>query len=432
MSSGIVEIGFIMEDSTDESQRSTFRVALIVLIFVVISLLTNIIGPLIPEIIKSFRISLTMAAFLPFSFFVAYAIMSIPSGMIIEKKGEKPVLLGAFALALFGSLFFALFPRYWTALLSLFMIGLGMASLQVAINPLLRVSGGEEHYAFNGILAQLFFGLASFVSPLIYSYFVIRLGQSPGVRLDPLSRLLSSIVPPGLPWVSIYWIFTALTLLMLLVLSFIHFPRVERTDEEKTGALAAHVELLKRPVVVLFFLGIFAYVGLEQGISNWISQFLASYHGFNPRIEGAAAVSRFWGLMTVGAALGLILLKFFDCRKVLVGFSVATFVIVSLGIFGSRTLAFYVFPLAGFSLSVMWSIIFSLALNSLASHHGTFSGILCSGIVGGALVPLLIGTLGDHFGLRTGLCFLYLPLGYILSIGIWARPLIINKTIGSD
>lgn len=67
----------------------------------------------------------------------------------------------------------------------------------------------------------------------------------------------------------------------------------------------------------LFFLGIFAYVGTEQGIANWMSQFLETYHGLSPTAEGADAVSRFWGLMSVGCVLGLGLLKLFDSGNVL-------------------------------------------------------------------------------------------------------------------
>jgi len=71
-----------------------------------------------------------------------------------------------------------------------------------------------------------------------------------------------------------------------------------------------------------------------------------------------------------------------------------------------------------------------IALNSLDKHHGTFSGILCTGIVGGAVVPFAIGYLGDHIGLLGGLCVLYVPLIYILSMSVWARPLVTNKKIG--
>jgi fucose permease len=65
----------------------------------------------------------------------------------------------------------------------------------------------------------------------------------------------------------------------------------------------------------------------------------------------------------------------------------------------------------------------------VTEHHGSFSGIIVTGIIGGAIVPLIIGWLGDIFGLRFGMCFLYLTIGYILAIGFWARPIIKNKTI---
>jgi len=77
----------------------------------------------------------------------------------------------------------------------------------------------------------------------------------------------------------------------------------------------------------------------------------------------------------------------------------------------------------------MWSIVVSLALNSVAKYHGTFSGILCSGIAGGALISLLIGQLKDMIGLRQGMFVIYLTLGYILFLSFWAKPLIVNKTI---
>lgn len=77
----------------------------------------------------------------------------------------------------------------------------------------------------------------------------------------------------------------------------------------------------------------------------------------------------------------------------------------------------------------MWSIIFSLALNSLDSHHGSFSGILCTAIIGGALMQIFIGWLGDMFGLRMSMSLIYITLGYIFSIGLWAKPIINNETI---
>jgi len=413
---------------TGAPTRHYGMVALIFLTFFVISLLTNIIGPLVPDIIKSFKLSLTLVALLPFAFFIAYGFLSIPSGMLLEKYREKPVMVAAFVLAFCGAMLFSLLPSYATAILSLFLIGAGMAALQVAINPLLRVSGGEEHFAFNSVMAQLIFGSASFLSPYIYSYFVRNLGQ-PGGEGKPLIGLTSKLVPSDLPWVSVYWVFAVLVIVMIAVLAAARFPLVVKKEEERAGAWATHKALFKNKVVLLYFLGIFAYVGTEQGVANWISQFLLAYHKYDPQTVGASKVSLFWGLMTVGGVLGLVLLKLFDSRKVLIGFAVAAIVFLSLALFGPGPQALVMFPLMGFAASVMWPIIFSLALNSVSSHHGSFSGILCTGIIGGALVPLVIGRLGDAFGLRQGMFVLYLTLGYILSIGLWAKPIILNETI---
>jgi fucose permease len=365
---------------------------------------------------------------LPFAFFIAYGVMSIPAGLLIEKFQEKPVMVAAFAVAFVGSSILALFPNYLTAVCSLFLIGSGMAMLQVAINPLLREAGGEEHFAFNATLAQLIFGGASFLSPLVYSYLVLNL-QRPSGDANPLITTLAKVVPENLPWISLYWLFAVIALLMIGIVAVSPIPKVERTAEERVGGLATHLGLVKNPIVILFFLGIFTYVGLEQGIANWISEFLNTYHGYDPQTTGARAVSWFWGLMTIGGVAGVVLLKLLDSRTVLVVFTVAALLSFTVALFGSGPVARVAFPMVGFFAAVMYPVIFSLALNSVAEHHGSFSGILVTGIIGGAVVPLIVGGLGDLFGLRAGMLFLYLTMGYILSIGLWAKPLIKNVTI---
>ncbi len=367
-------------------------------------------------------------AVLPFAFFIAYGVMSIPAGLLIEKFQEKPVMVAAFVVAFVGSSTLALFPNYLTAICSLFLIGSGMAMLQVAINPLLREAGGEEHYAFNMQVAQLIFGAASFLSPLVYSYLVLSLQRESG-ESNLLISTLSKVVPESIPWISLYWLFAVIALLMIGIVAASKIPEVERTAEEQVGAFATHLGLIKKPIVILFFLGIFAYVGLEQGVANWISEFLNTYHGYDPQTTGAQTVSRFWGLMTVGGIVGVVLLKLLDSRIVLVLFTSAAILSLTAALFMSGPVAIIAFLAVGFFASVMYPVIFSLALNSVAEHHGSFSGILVTAIIGGAVVPLIVGGLGDLFGLRNGMLFLYVTLGYILSIGFWAKPLIKNVTI---
>lgn len=409
-------------------KRNTYLVVLILAVWFVISFITNILGPIMPAIIESYGLSLTLASFLPFSFFLAYGVMSIPAGMLIEKYGEKKSMLFAFLFTFLGAFLFALFPVYSMALASLFIIGLGMAMLQVIINPLMREVGGEEHFAFNSVLAQLIFGVASFVSPFVFTYLVSSLKNYTQQKNIALT-LLKQLTPENLPWSSLYWLFSLIIILMLALIWFVRFPKVTLKEDEKAGTWNSYIELLKKKQVLLYFVGIMAYVGTEQGLANWMSKFLQIYHGLNPEVEGASAVAWFWGLMSIGCLVGLLILKLFDSRLVLKLTTLVSIVILLIALYGTSKVSLWAFAALGFFLSVMYSIIFSLALNSEEKYHGSFSGILCTGIFGGALVPLIIGSLGDILGLRTALLFLLVTLGYIFSIAFWAKPLVNNKTL---
>src|SRR5258708_4373311 len=248
---------------TKVTTRNRYIVVLVMVTFFVISLLTNVVGPLVPDIISSFHVTLTAAAFLAFSFFIAYAVMSIPAGFLVERLTEKPVMILAFLAGTAGALSFALVPEYRVAIVSYFVIGAGMAVLQVAINPLLRVSGGEEHYAFYSALAQFVFGAASFLSPRIYSYLVLSL-EKPASGGNLLLRVLGRLTPRALPWASIYWIFAVSTLLMVAVLAISKFPRVQYTTEESAGSLEMYLSLARKKVVWMYFISMLAYVCCAQ------------------------------------------------------------------------------------------------------------------------------------------------------------------------
>jgi fucose permease len=407
-------------------QRNKFLVGIILVIWFVISFVTNILGPLMPIIVQTYKLSLTMAAFLPFSFFLAYGIMSIPAGLLIEHLGEKKAMFIAFSLNLIGSLTFAVNPTYSIALGSLFVIGIGMSMLQVIINPLMRTAGGEEHFAFYSVMAQLVFGLASFISPFVFTFLLQELANPTPNLLQSLSH---NFIPAGLEWTALYWLFGLIFIVILMVLSLVTIPVVQLNDEEKTGTTQVYLELLKKPEVRYFFLGIIAYVGTEQSLANWMSEFLRCYHGLNPNTQGASAVAWFWGAMTIGCLLGLVVLKLWDSKIVLKVASVLSIAVLAIALYGSKDMTVWGFASLGFTISVMFSVLFSLALNSVSKHHGSFSGILCSGIFGGALVPLIIGSLGDWIGLRYALSFLFVTLSYIFFLAHSAKPIVNNKTV---
>ncbi|SDB54103.1 Fucose permease [Flavobacteriaceae bacterium MAR_2010_188] len=399
-------------------------IILVMVIFFIISFITNILNSIIVDVKESFDLSLGLAGFLPFSFFIAYGVMSIPAGFLSEKYSDKKLLSVSFLLIIFSCLAFVAFPGYIIFTLTLFLLGCSMAVLQVIINPMLRSAGGEEHFAFNSVLAQLVFGLASYASPYLYMYLV-----NDNYKSSSVASFLRDLVPKNLPWVSIYVVFALVAIIVFFIVRTAKYPDNIKKDEETAGDKQSYYNLLKNRTTILFFLGIFCYVGIEQGIGNWISQFLYQYHQLDPQTIGANTVSYFWAMLTIGCLLGLLLLKLFDSRKILIVATLLTMVSIIIGLYGSAEIALYMFPAIGFFISVMWSIIFSLGMNSAESHHGSLSGILCTGIAGGAIFPLVVGIIGDAFNLRIGLLCLLLPLIYILSIGFWARPIVNNSTI---
>ena len=406
-------------------KKSPYIVFIILLTFFVISFLSNIIGPIIPDIITGFHLSLTMVSLLPFAFFIAYGFMSIPAGIMLEVFKEKKVMMFAFLLSSLGSLLIVISPNYMSAIVSLFMIGCGMAMLQVVVNPLLRTAGGEENYANFSVWAQLIFGSASYLSPFVYQSFILQKKLS--VNQTGWSATLFKQIPDAFPWLSLYVLFIVVSLLMVVIIYASKFPKVDLDESEKPGPLEIHLTLFKNKYVILYFIAMLCYVGTEQGISNWISQFLSTYHGVDPQTTGADTIAYFWGLMTAGGILGLILLKILDSRIVLVTFSFLAIASLTLALLGTKSMALLAFPLLGLFLSVMFPIIFSLALNSFKENHGSFSGILVTGIVGGAILPFIIGGVGDIFGLKIGMSVLFITLLYIFSIGFWAKPLVNNK-----
>lgn len=397
--------------------------AIIMVFWFVISFITNILGPLIPDIINTFNLSkLTLAGFIPTSFFVAYAVMSIPAGILIEKVGEKVVLFIGFSIVLAGSVLFAFLHTYPVLLVSCFVIGLGMAMLQTVMNPLQRTVGGEENYAFVSDCSQVVFSAASFISPIVYSYYVT----------NPMS-----FAPEGMPWISLYYLFGFILVAILAVVLVTRFPKIELKSDEKSGDKSSFMELFGMRKVWLFALALFFYTGTEQGMSNNISLFLERYHGVDPHTLGATCVSWFWGSMLIGCIIGLLLLKLIDSKQLLKICCVLSAAVLAAGLFAPDSMriagypvAVFALPAVGFAMSLMFPIIMSLALNSVSKHHGSFAGIMCSAIVGGAAGPLLVSMLSDAVSSqRIGMCLIFIFIAYILFIAFWAKPIVKNKLL---
>src|SRR5882757_5232777 len=416
-------------------KHNYFIVLLVMVVFVAVSFVTNLMDPMGTDIQASFSLNETQLGYFSFAMFIAYAVLSIPAGLLVERFSAKTVLVVAFLLSTLGAFAIAASPSFTIAIPAFFLIGVGFAMLQVVTIPLLRVAGGGEHMAFLGNMSQLIFALGSALSPHVYVYLVNGL-KNPASSQNILISALARVAPAGLFWVSLYWVITAVLLIMVTVIALARWPRLELTENEKIGSFATIVQLLKSKTVWLYLIGVTCYVGTEQGIATKIKGFLVNCHHVDPDLANKVAVSGFWGAMAVGCAVGMGLMKLFDSSKVLMFFSAGGALTLLFALFTpSANAAMFTLPMLGFWCSVGCPIVFALALNSMEKHHGTLTGILCTGIVGGGFLPPIIGKIADHFGptgLRYGMLAILLTWGYLFSMGLWARPLINNATIGSQ
>lgn len=384
-------------------------------VFFVISFITNIIGPLIPQFIKTYNLSLVLASFLPLSFFLSYGVFSVPAGIFLERFGGKIVILSAFIISSAGAALIILMPGYLSFIFSFFMIGTGMAILQVAINPILRFAVSGENFAFFSIIGQLAFGSASFLSPVFYRFLLEK------------KNFFGLNIFNDEPWLWIYFLFILAIIALLVFLYFLKTPdnqsKLEKFD------INVFSKFLNNRISYFYFFGIFSYVGVEQGINNWSSEFLYQYHSLDPEKVGVEVISAFWGNLTIGTIISLFLVKFIDEKKLLSIYALTSSIIAFLAIHGDYEISVLSFKLLGFSISGVWSVMISLALNSVPKNHSIFTGILLTGIVGGAVFPFIVAGIGQIFNLKVGMHVILIGLVYLLYVSFTAKSLISNKTI---
>ena len=300
-------------------------VIFVMVVFFVISFITNIIGPLIPQFIKTYDLSLVLASFLPLSFFLSYGVFSIPAGIYLERYGEKTVMFSAFLISSIGAGLIIALPGYLSFVISFFLIGTGMAILQVAINPLLRHAVSGENFAFFSIIGQLAFGSASFLSPIFYKFLL--------EKNNPLGIFFFN----DTPWI---WIYVLFIFAVIILLFFLYFLKIPKSDSESEHFdINIFFDFLKSKNAYFYFFGIFCYVGVEQGINNWSSEFLYQYHSLNPEVIGVEVISSFWGNLTIGTVVSLLLIKIIDEKKLLNIYALSSSLLVLLAIYGDSELS---------------------------------------------------------------------------------------------
>jgi len=355
---------------------------------------------LIPHLKGLFDLSITQAMLVQFTFFGAYFLVSLPSGWIIGKIGYKMGIVSGLSVAGIGAaLFFpaAAFLSYGFFLFALFVLASGIVVLQVAANPYVAELGTPETASSRLNLTQGFNAVGTTIAPIFGAWLILD-NTSPD--------LVSKAEAVQMPYVGL-----ALTLVLIaVVFAFVKLPKIQESDEAKAEGSAWKIRHL-----VLGAVGIFTYVGAEVSIGSALVMYFGDegLHLFG-EADAARYVSIFWGGAMVGRFIGSAVMQKIPAAKVLAFNSVMVVILIITSMLTTGYVALWSIVLVGLFNSIMFPTIFTLAIDGLGKHTSEGSGILCLAIVGGAIVPMIMGVLADSFGLANSFVVAILCYAYIL------------------
>jgi len=247
--------------------------------------------------------------------------------------------------------------------------------------------------------------------------------------------VLALIRGTGRSWQSLYTLFAVLCLTLLVLLVQARFPDTGATAGERIRVNQLG-RLLKNPLVLTYSLGIFFYVGAEVGTASWIVQFFEHVHGRSAEVANleatsvfrkvlpslpALTVALFWGLQGAGRLVSGPVLNRFGSRRILRIYSFLAVISLLVADFASEDWSAVGFVACGFFTSVLFTLIFSGTINSFSENRGTVSGLLCTAILGGALLPPLVGWVGDNFGMRTAMMVPMISFLYVFGLSVFGR-----------
>ncbi len=396
-------------------QSYTIALVLMVSLYFGIGFITAMNDVLVPHFKDLFHLSNFRALLVQFAFFGAYFLLSLPSGWIVGRIGYKSGISVALAVMGCGLLLFlpaSLLITYPLFLLALFVVGCGLALLQVAINPYLGALGSPETAASRLNLAGFFNSLAGTIAPKVGAVFIfIAAGAS-------TAALAQSVRKP-------YLILAVLAFAMALLTRLVHLPALLTSGTAEATASAGSDESAWSFRHLRFgALGIFAYVGAEVAIGSLLINYLGQPSmGGMSHSQAAHYVSLYWGGAMVARLIGFFALRRVRQAQALTFVSVLAVIFITTAIVGHGPVALWALVSCGLFNSVMWPCIFPMSLEGLGRLTSQASGLLVTMVVGGAVIPEIQGLLADRFGYQRSFLVVLACYLYILFFALYGhRP----------
>ena len=372
-----------------QKEHTIFKLLPILLGFFIMGF-CDLVGISVTYAQSQFNWSETQAGFLPSMVFLWFFILSIPAAIAMDKYGRKNLVSVGLLITLIATVIPVVSFNETSCYITFILLGIGNTILQVSLNPLLtNIVNGKQLTSFiTG--GQFIKAISSFAGPLLVGYFSLKYGS----------------------WEKSFYIYTLITSISLV---WLFFTKIEEVSfEKKTASFSKTIGLLKDNNILLSFLGILCIVGLDVGMNTVTPKLLIERAGL---AKEAATYGSSWyfAARTIGTVFGVLLLSKFSEKS----FFKINMIVVLLALTGlifvqNQSLILLLVCIIAFGSSSIFAVIYTLAIKSQPSLTNEISGLMVTGVAGGAIIPPLMGFATDYIGTQQGavgiiiLCAVYL------------------------
>ena len=380
----------------------------IYMIFLAMGLIDSA-GPMVSLAKDSFKISNTMASLLPMLAYIMYGLLSVPIGLLQDRKGKKFILNLGLVIALSGlviPIFSGMYGQmvvdghsmlqFYKILAAILLLGAGGSILQVGGNPIMRDISEEGQYSKNLSFAQS----------------IITIGSSMGFLLPVI--MLSAF---GLDWSILFPVFSFLVLISFVGLNMIKITEKKSEEDEHHATFKSCFKLLGNGYIAAMVLGIFIYCGVEISMSANIPILLSEK--FHIKEMGLLiSWSLFYLPILAGRFFGSFIMARIAPKRLLLITVLIALVGVSLIFTNSYPLTLVGILFIGLGFANIFPLIFSITIDRFPEHTNELSGLLVSSIAGGALIPPIMGVVADFTSIQTSFVVPVLCIIYLLFVAI--------------
>jgi len=343
-----------------------------------------------------FHLSETVANLLPSMVFFWFLILSVPTAILMNKIGRKNMVLVSMVVTIIGMFIPFIEYSFTICLIAFALLGIGNTILQVSLNPLLTNVVKGDALTSSLTAGQVIKAVSSFCGPFIAIFAVSYFGK----------------------WQYLFPVFAGLTLISG---SWLLLTPIQQQPEVKSSSLATTFALLSDRTIFLLFLGIVFVVGTDVGMNTVTPKLLMERCGLSVADSGMGS-SVYFALRTIGALVGAaILSNFSEIRYFKISILVAAFAMGILFFLNNTISILIMVGIIGFACSSIFPIIYSMAIKAKPEKANEISGLMITGVFGGAIIPPLMGLAADSIGNQTGsLLVILLSIAYLVfcSFGI--------------